>query len=77
MLCLPENCRIGNVVPFEPVELDGMLFRQHQDDKGPVLHLLFAVKALVNAEVRLISACVLFQAPIRKHCGAVSTAIRI
>jgi succinyl-diaminopimelate desuccinylase len=38
--------------PFEPVELDGMLYgRGTQDDKGPICASLFAVKALMDAGV--------------------------
>jgi predicted dipeptidase len=38
--------------PFDPVDKDGMLFgRGTQDDKGPVLASLFAVKALMDAGV--------------------------
>ena len=38
--------------PFDPVECDGMLFgRGTQDDKGPMLAALFAVKALMDAGV--------------------------
>ena len=40
--------------PFDPVECDGMLFgRGTQDDKGPMLAALFAVKALLDAGVAL------------------------
>ncbi len=36
--------------PFDPVEIDGMLYgRGTQDDKGPLLAALFAVKALMDA----------------------------
>jgi len=36
--------------PFDPVEIDGMLYgRGTQDDKGPLLASLFAVKALMDA----------------------------
>lgn len=39
--------------PFDPVEKDGMLYgRGTQDDKGPLLASLFAVKALMNAGVK-------------------------
>ena len=39
--------------PFDPVELDGMLYgRGTQDDKGPICASLFAVKALINAGVK-------------------------
>lgn len=38
--------------PFEPVEREGMLYgRGTQDDKGPLLAALFAVKALMDAGV--------------------------
>jgi succinyl-diaminopimelate desuccinylase len=40
--------------PFDPVEKDGMLYgRGTQDDKGPLLASLFAVKALLDAGVKL------------------------
>lgn len=39
--------------PFDPVEQDGMLFgRGAQDDKGPMMAALFAVKALMDAGVK-------------------------
>jgi predicted dipeptidase len=39
--------------PFDPVECDGMLYgRGTQDDKGPLLAALFAVRALMDAGVR-------------------------
>jgi succinyl-diaminopimelate desuccinylase len=39
--------------PFDPVEQDGMLFgRGTQDDKGPMMAALFAVKALMLAGVQ-------------------------
>jgi succinyl-diaminopimelate desuccinylase len=39
--------------PFDPVEADGMLYgRGTQDDKGPLLAALFAVKALMDAGMR-------------------------
>jgi len=39
--------------PFEPVERDGMLHgRGTQDDKGPLLATLFAVRALMDAGVK-------------------------
>jgi predicted dipeptidase len=39
--------------PFDPVETGGMLFgRGTQDDKGPMLAALFAVKALLDAGIQ-------------------------
>jgi succinyl-diaminopimelate desuccinylase len=39
--------------PFDPVEKDGMIFgRGTQDDKGPLVASLFAVKALMDAGVK-------------------------
>lgn len=39
--------------PFDPIEKDGMLYgRGTQDDKGPMLAALFAVKALMDAGVK-------------------------
>jgi succinyl-diaminopimelate desuccinylase len=39
--------------PFDPVEVDDMLYgRGTQDDKGPLLAALFAVKALMDAGVK-------------------------
>ncbi|HTP01280.1 MAG TPA: M20 family metallopeptidase [Anaerolineales bacterium] len=39
--------------PFDPVEKDGMLYgRGTQDDKGPLVSSLFAVKALMDAGVK-------------------------
>ena len=39
--------------PFDPIEKDGMLFgRGTQDDKGPLLASLYAVKALMDAGVK-------------------------
>jgi len=39
--------------PFDPVEKDGMLYgRGTQDDKGPMVAALFAVKALMDAGVK-------------------------
>ena len=39
--------------PFEPVEMDGMIYgRGSQDDKGPLLSSLFAVRALMDAGVK-------------------------
>lgn len=42
------------IYPFDPVERDGMLYgRGTQDDKGPLLAALFAVRALMDARVNL------------------------
>ena len=39
--------------PFDPIEKDGMIYgRGTQDDKGPLLASLFAVKALMDAGAR-------------------------
>ena len=39
--------------PFDPVEKDGMLYgRGTQDDKGPMVAAMFAVKALMDAGVK-------------------------
>jgi acetylornithine deacetylase/succinyl-diaminopimelate desuccinylase-like protein len=39
--------------PFDPVEKDGMLYgRGTQDDKGPMMAALYAVKALMQAGVK-------------------------
>ena len=39
--------------PFDPVEIDGKLYgRGTQDDKGPMVAALFAVKALIDAGVK-------------------------
>ena len=39
--------------PFDPIENDGMLYgRGAQDDKGPLLASMFAVKALMDAGVK-------------------------
>jgi succinyl-diaminopimelate desuccinylase len=39
--------------PFDPVEMDGLLYgRGTQDDKGPLVAALFAVKALTDAGVK-------------------------
>lgn len=39
--------------PFDPEELDGMIYgRGTQDDKGPLLAALFAVNALIDAGVK-------------------------
>ncbi len=39
--------------PFDPIEMDGMIFgRGTQDDKGPLLASMFAVKALMDAGVK-------------------------
>lgn len=48
----PGNLEDWASHPFDPVERDGMLFgRGTQDDKGPTLAALFAVKALMDAGV--------------------------
>ncbi len=39
--------------PFDPVEKDGMMYgRGTQDDKGPMVAAMFAVKALMDAGVK-------------------------
>jgi succinyl-diaminopimelate desuccinylase len=49
---------VGNLAdwthdPFDPIELDGMLYgRGTQDDKGPMMAALFAVNALMQAGIR-------------------------
>ena len=49
----PANWRTGTQAPFDPVEADGILYgRGTQDDKGPLLAALFAVKALMDAGVK-------------------------
>ena len=49
----PGNLEDWESDPFEPVEKDGMLYgRGTQDDKGPMLAALFAVKALMQAGVK-------------------------
>jgi predicted dipeptidase len=46
----PDDWHTG---PFDPVEKDGMLYsRGTQDDKGPLLAAVFAVKALMDAGVQ-------------------------
>ena len=46
----PDDWHTG---AFDPVEKDGMLYgRGTQDDKGPLLGVLFAVKALMDAGVK-------------------------
>jgi succinyl-diaminopimelate desuccinylase len=48
----PGNLEDWDHEPFDPVEIDGMLYgRGAQDDKGPLLAALFAVKALMDAGV--------------------------
>jgi predicted dipeptidase len=48
----PGNLLDWESGPFNPVEKDGMLFgRGTQDDKGPMIAALFAVKALLDAGV--------------------------
>lgn len=47
------NLQDWNHDPFEPVEKDGLLYgRGTQDDKGPMMAALFAVKALMEAGVQ-------------------------
>ena len=49
----PREPRGLGTRPFDPVERDGMLYgRGSQDDKGPMLASLFAVKALMDAGVK-------------------------
>jgi len=49
----PGKLKDWNRDPFDPVEKDGMLYgRGTQDDKGPLLATLFAVKALLDAGVK-------------------------
>jgi len=48
----PGNLEDWHTGPFDPVEKDGSLYgRGTQDDKGPLLAALFAVKALMDAGV--------------------------
>lgn len=48
----PGNLEDWEHGPFDPVEIDGMLYgRGAQDDKGPMLAALFAAKALMDAGV--------------------------
>jgi len=49
----PGNLTDWKHDPFDPIEKDGMLYgRGTQDDKGPLLASLFAVKALMDAGVK-------------------------
>ncbi len=49
----PGNLEDWKHDPFDPIEADGMLYgRGTQDDKGPLLAALFAVKALMDAGVK-------------------------
>ena len=49
----PGNLNDWDHDPFDPIESDGMLYgRGTQDDKGPMLAALFAVKALLDAGVK-------------------------
>ena len=49
----PANWRTGRLRPFDPVEENGNLHgRGTQDDKGPLLAALFAVKALMDADMK-------------------------
>lgn len=48
----PGKLEVWEHGPFDPIEKDGMLYgRGTQDDKGPLLASLFAVKALMDAGV--------------------------
>jgi succinyl-diaminopimelate desuccinylase len=50
----PGNLRDWENGPFDPVEIDGLLYgRGAQDDKGPLLAALFGAKALMDAGVTL------------------------
>lgn len=49
----PGNLKDWEHPPFDPLEIDGMLYgRGTQDDKGPLVAALFAVKALQDAGVK-------------------------
>ena len=49
----PGKLKDWNRDPFDPAEKDGLLYgRGTQDDKGPLLASLFAVKALMDAGVK-------------------------
>ena len=49
----PGNLQDWDHDPFDPVEKDGMLYgRGTQDDKGPLMAALYAVKALLDAGVK-------------------------
>ncbi len=49
----PGNLEDWNHDPFDPIESEGMIYgRGTQDDKGPLLASLFAVKALMDAGVK-------------------------
>ena len=49
----PGNLEDWEHDPFDPIEKDGMLYgRGTQDDKGPLLASMFAVKALMDAGVK-------------------------
>jgi succinyl-diaminopimelate desuccinylase len=49
----PGNLANWEHDPFDPIEKDGMLYgRGTQDDKGPLLASLFAVKALMDAGLK-------------------------
>jgi predicted dipeptidase len=49
----PGNLQDWEHDPFDPTEKDGMLYgRGTQDDKGPLLASMFAVKALMEARVK-------------------------
>ena len=52
-IVLAGKLKDWNHDPFDPIEKDGLLFgRGTQDDKGPLLASLFAVKALMDSGVR-------------------------
>jgi succinyl-diaminopimelate desuccinylase len=59
VLCHVDVVPPGNLAewardPFDPVEIDGLLYgRGTQDDKGPLLAALFAARALMDAGVTL------------------------
>jgi succinyl-diaminopimelate desuccinylase len=49
----PGKLSDWDVEPFNPLEKDGMIYgRGTQDDKGPVIASLYAVKALIDAGVK-------------------------
>jgi len=49
----PGKLADWDLAPFDPLEKDGMIYgRGTQDDKGPVVAALYAVKALMDAGVK-------------------------